>query len=256
MSSSSHNPPSSATGTTSVLRPAFARNNTSVRIVNDPAVDTGHQSMANLQLDPDEMGNDMLTLGDLPHLIEVEQARLHPERTDRKLIADLSPVQAMVIKYFALLQIQRSALSDAYDTDEVLDLLSKRKDFWNKLFKGAKKEKEVKKKGTSQAMLLRPERALKFFILPSCRCLWSSSRPARRSIRIRLCPGSDGRSSQGAHLCRGCDRRDATNGCVAVVSSPLSWTNTDLIHRSPSSRHVGRGYLPKERQHPPTQGRQ
>lgn len=137
--------------TTSVIRPAFARNNTSVRIVNEPQPDSGHQPPENLQLDPDEMAADMLTLGDLPHLIEVEQARLHPEKSaDRKLIADLTPVQAMVIKYFALLQIQRSALSDSYDTDEVLDLLSKRnKDFWNKLFKGGKKEKEVKKKGAS-----------------------------------------------------------------------------------------------------------
>jgi hypothetical protein len=135
-------------GTTSVLRPAFARNNTSVRIVNEPLPDSGHQPLENLQIDPDEMATDMLTLGDLPHLIEVEQARLHPDRTaDRRLIADLTPVEGMVIKYFALLQIQRSALNDQYDTDEVLDLLSKRKDFWNKLFKAGKKEKDVKKKG-------------------------------------------------------------------------------------------------------------
>lgn len=144
-------------GTTSVLRPAFARNNTSVRIVDEPLPDSGHQPPENLQIDPDEMATDMLTLGDLPHLIEAEQARLHSDRTaDRRLIADLTPVEGMVIKYFALLQIQRSALNDQYDTDEVLDLLSKRKDFWNKLFKAGKKEKDVKKKGARVPFRPRP----------------------------------------------------------------------------------------------------
>ena len=142
-------------GTTSILRPAFARNNTSVRIVTEPLPESGHQPPESLQIDPDEMATDMLTLGDLPHLIEVEQARLHPDRAaDRRLIADLTPVEGMVIKYFALLQIQRSALNDQYDTDEVLDLLSKRKDFWNKLFKAGKKEKDVKKKGEQNALAL------------------------------------------------------------------------------------------------------
>jgi hypothetical protein len=142
--------------TTSVIRPSFARNNTSIRIVNEPSPDLAHEERSQLQLDPESLFDDHLTLSDLPSLIEAEQARVERRPSinyiagERKLIADLSPVQSLIIKHFAVLQLQKSVLSESFDLDEILELMSKKNNFWNKLFKGGKEKEKLKKKGESR----------------------------------------------------------------------------------------------------------
>jgi len=156
-SSSNHDPDAPQTTITSVLRPSFARNNTSVRIVSEPSpdipFDRGAMSIAQVENQYD----DHLTLGDFPGIgiVEAVEARVEhrPFHSERRLVADLSPVESLIIKYFAVLQLQKSPLAETFDLDEILELVSKKKDFWNKLFKAGKKEKEIKKKGESSSSL-------------------------------------------------------------------------------------------------------
>lgn len=169
--------------TTSVIRPAFARNNTSIKIVSEQPPDgpSGASSGARgggsetaggpvdgpqLLIEPEKAFGEHLSLSDLSQaLVEEQQARgnlierplaaaqpAHPP-AERRLIADLTPVQMLTLKHFAVLQLQKSSLAEAFDLDEILDLMSKKNTFWNKLFKGGKKEKEVKKKGTPSSLL-------------------------------------------------------------------------------------------------------
>lgn len=149
----SRDPEPSAQSTTSVIRPSFARNNTSIRIVTEPSPDLGDDDRSQLSLDPERLFEDHLTLSDLPSLIEAEQARaehrpnINHGSGERKLIADLTPVQSLIIKHFAVLQLQKSVLNESFDLDEILELMSKRNNFWNKLFKGGKEKEKLKKKG-------------------------------------------------------------------------------------------------------------
>ncbi|KAK8843361.1 hypothetical protein IAR55_007018 [Kwoniella newhampshirensis] len=133
-------PPNSAT--VDVLRPPFARNNTQVMIINENADD-----------DPNAMGmpniapeDDAITLGDIPMLAE-QSARDRDFAEDKTLLSSLNPLQSLILKHFALLQLQKTGLGHLIELDEVLDLLEVRKNqWWNKIFKGNAK-KDQKKKG-------------------------------------------------------------------------------------------------------------
>jgi hypothetical protein len=154
------------------VQPLFARNNTGVRIIDEtqsvvsditivpgkrspdwsadkqgsPIEDSGH---SRLHREPEES----LTLGDIPQLLESEQAREQrrslPRQGTKPLVAELTPLELLIVKHFAALLLYRSPMREAFDMEEITDMLEMKKNtFWNKLFKGNDK-KGVKKKGES-----------------------------------------------------------------------------------------------------------
>ena len=137
-------PPSSSVD---VIRPAFARNNTSVMIINENA--PLDNDLANsLSLPSISQEDDAITLGDIPLLAD-QTMRDRPLRDGRPLMSLLNPVQSLIVKHFALLQLQKTPIGHMVELDEVLELLDTRKNqWWNKIFKGPNK-KDAKKKGES-----------------------------------------------------------------------------------------------------------
>ncbi|KAJ6493669.1 hypothetical protein C8R47DRAFT_975284 [Mycena vitilis] len=130
-----------------LLRPAFARNNTEVMIVDESAPNSpaGGEEQRNPTLD------NGITLADIPQLMEVAQAREEqrslPRENSIPYIAELSALELTIVKHAALLALTRSALRDQFDLDEMIELVeTKKSGFWNKLFKAGDK-KNVKKKG-------------------------------------------------------------------------------------------------------------
>ncbi|KAJ6581386.1 hypothetical protein B0H19DRAFT_1114963 [Mycena capillaripes] len=131
-----------------VLRPAFARNNTEVMIVDESGPNSpagGEEQQRNPAMD------NGITLADIPQLMEVAQAREEqrslPRENSIPYIAELSALELAIVKHAALLALTRSALRDQFDLDEMIELVeTKKSGFWNKLFKAGDK-KNVKKKG-------------------------------------------------------------------------------------------------------------
>ncbi|KAF8159681.1 hypothetical protein B0H34DRAFT_704400 [Crassisporium funariophilum] len=133
------------------LRPSLGRNNTEVMIVDDsapnsPAGGAGADNQTPRKRD------DALTLADIPQLMEVAQAREQqrslPRESSIPYIAELSALELTIVKHCAVLALTRSPLKDQFDLDEILEMIeSKKSGFWNKLFKGDKDKKNVKKKG-------------------------------------------------------------------------------------------------------------
>ncbi|OCF41947.1 rho GTPase activator [Kwoniella heveanensis CBS 569] len=134
-------PPPSAT--VDVLRPPFARNNTSVLIINENAEDLNNpNNMVMPTITPED---DAITLGDIPMLADPSSRPRHAD--ERPLLSSLNPLQSVILKHFALLQLQKTGLGHLIELDEVLELLEVRKNqWWNKIFKGTAK-KDQKKKG-------------------------------------------------------------------------------------------------------------
>ncbi|KAG8920108.1 hypothetical protein FRC01_000915 [Tulasnella sp. 417] len=155
------------------IRPTFARNNTQVLVVDDKVPDPyEHQSQSShydvvavrtAQLtqapeteSPKELAggfqdDDGITLADIPQLLESEQAkeqrRSLPRMAGKPLLAELTPLELVIIKNFAVLALQRSPLKDQFEIDDILELIEvKKSTFWNRLFKAGDK-KNVKKKG-------------------------------------------------------------------------------------------------------------
>ncbi|KAJ7207290.1 LIM domain-containing protein [Mycena haematopus] len=130
-----------------VLRPAFARNNTEVMIVDE----SGPNSPAGGEEQRDPQLDNGITLADIPQLMEVAQAREErrslPRESSIPYIAELSALELAIVKHAALLALSRSALRDQFDLDELIEMVeTKKSGFWNKLFKPGDK-KNVKKKG-------------------------------------------------------------------------------------------------------------
>ena len=135
-----------------VIRPAFARGNTAIKIVDE----SGPSSPAGVNQDEQMVGGieDGITLADIPQLVEAAQAREQrrslPSQSSIPYIGDLNPLQLAIVKHCAVLVLQRSPLRDQFDLDEILELVEvKKSSFWNKLFKPGNDKKNVKKKGTS-----------------------------------------------------------------------------------------------------------
>ncbi|KAG9101114.1 hypothetical protein FRC06_003342 [Ceratobasidium sp. 370] len=129
--------------TSGVLRPPFARNNTQVRIVDESLASPVREDA----FDRDG-SSEGLTLGDIPQLVEAEQRRSLPRQGGRRLIAELSPLELLVVKHVAMFQLSRSPLREVVDPDELSELLEVKKNtFWGKLFKGGKDKQGIKKKG-------------------------------------------------------------------------------------------------------------
>jgi hypothetical protein len=133
-----------------VIRPPFARNNTSVMIIKEgtPTTEEASEQLANTSLGPED---DAITLGDIPHLAD-QAIRVQSARDGRTALSSLNPLQSLIIRHFALIQLQKTGLGQSIELDEVLELLDSRKNqWWNKIFKGnAKKDKG--KKGKSHLL--------------------------------------------------------------------------------------------------------
>lgn len=130
------------------LRPSFARNNTEVMILEDstPNSPTGGDDN---QVTPANDGK-TFSLGDIHSIVEAAQAREQrrslPRETSLPYIAELSALELAIVKHFAVLALMRSPLKDHFDLDELLEMVEpKKSNFWQKLFKGDKKN--IKKKG-------------------------------------------------------------------------------------------------------------
>ncbi|GHJ88507.1 hypothetical protein NliqN6_4909 [Naganishia liquefaciens] len=141
-------------GKIDVIRPAFARNNTSVCIVNEDPKDGAGTEEANPPVHDDSPfeHEDGVTLADIPAIVEAEQARLSRRNTTlgdgRPLISELAPLDALIVKHFALLALIKSSLAPYIDLEDMLELVEVRKNqWWNKIFKGSKDKKDIKRKG-------------------------------------------------------------------------------------------------------------
>jgi len=85
-------------------------------------------------------------------ILQAEQDREQREQLGvhvRRPISSLSAEEMQVSKCVAILRLQKSALAELVDTDELLDLVETRKNtFWGKiLFRGSSRRSDVRKKG-------------------------------------------------------------------------------------------------------------
>lgn len=137
--------------TVDVIRPPFARNNTSVRIVSELQEEPSESLIPEAGQDTMLMVGgrrvkeaDAITLNDIPMLA----ARRHKSPLDNyPLVAQLSSLQGMIIRHFALLHLQKTGLGHLVEPDDLMELLDARKNqWWNKLFKNNAK-KDQKRKG-------------------------------------------------------------------------------------------------------------
>jgi hypothetical protein len=150
-----------AQSASTIIRPAFARNNTQVAIIDDLPLDSdtsesnpsnmGGRTPRSRSRAGNQFDEEGLTLGDIPQLLESEQAREQrrslPRQGDKTAMAELTPLELFIVKHFAVLALLRSPLKDQFDLDEILELIeAKKSTFWNKIFKGNDK-KNIKKKG-------------------------------------------------------------------------------------------------------------
>ena len=126
-----------------MLRPGFARNNTGVMIVDDSAPNS---PSGGAEEPPLSAPDDGITLADIPQLIEAEEARKQhralPSQSTAPLIAELTPLELMIVKHAALLALSRSPLKNEFELDDLLEFIEAKKGgFWNKLFKKDKQKK-------------------------------------------------------------------------------------------------------------------
>ncbi|SPC62013.1 related to GTPase-activating protein of the rho/rac family (LRG1 protein) [Ustilago sp. UG-2017b] len=129
------------------IRPAFARHNTDVKIREDGPM----RQPSGDELQRDTRSEDGITLADIPHMLEAEQAReqhrLLPSEGTR-CISELSALELFIVKHMAVMYLQQSALRDHVNLDDLIEFIETRKNtFWGKIFKGGKDKKEIKKKG-------------------------------------------------------------------------------------------------------------
>lgn len=132
-----------------VLRPAFARNNTEVMILEDSTPNSPTVGDDN-QITTDD--SKTFSLGDIHSIVEAAQAREQRRSLPRDMsipyIAGLNPLELATVKHFAMLALMKSPppLRDLCDLDELLEMVEfKKSNFWQKLFKNEKKN--AKKKG-------------------------------------------------------------------------------------------------------------
>jgi hypothetical protein len=137
-----------------LLRPAFARQNTGVMIVDESAPSSPGPTPDDPYSPTGARGRDSdgFTLADIPQLMEAAQAREQhrplPRQSSTPFIADLSALQLAIVKHRALLILHRSPLRDQFELDDLLELVEvKKSGFWNKLFRPGKAQKNIKQRG-------------------------------------------------------------------------------------------------------------
>lgn len=135
-----------------VLRPAFARNNTEVMIVDDsaPSSPAVGDEQKGQHMPPSGQRDEGITLADIPQLMEAAQAREQqrslPRENSIPAIGELNALELAIVKHSALLMLSKSPMRNEFDLDELLEMVeAKKAGFWGKLFKADKKN--VKKKG-------------------------------------------------------------------------------------------------------------
>jgi len=162
-------------GDNQAVRPAFARHNTQVIIIEDeqrPLRREPSEETIQLTADPEAFDervggsvgqhqsheSEVLMLHDISSLVEAEHAKERRmssvsggkgKATDiprvAPLLTDLDACDAAIVKHAAVWLLNHSELKDKFDLDEVLELIEARKaGIWNKIFKA---EKKGKKKG-------------------------------------------------------------------------------------------------------------
>ena len=149
--------PPEATSSLPPARPSLNRATTAIEIVDDPA--PPHSTTV-----PDEpvlggageptQDEEGITLADIPVALEAEQAREQQRHLllprSGLLLSELSALEYLIVRHVAalLLSSENSGFRDVVALDDLLEIIDARKGtFWNKLFKGNKKEKLEKKKG-------------------------------------------------------------------------------------------------------------
>ncbi|KAJ3803776.1 hypothetical protein F5876DRAFT_23391, partial [Lentinula aff. lateritia] len=146
-------------GQSHLIRPAFARNNTEVKIIDDsqpssPAVGPEEQEEM-LNIPPAE---DSITLADIGPLIEAAQAREQqrslPRLNSIPYIGELSALELAIVKYSAVLVLMRSPLKDQIDIEELLEMVEAKKPNRWKAFLGMGDKKNQKKKPGTFGVLL------------------------------------------------------------------------------------------------------
>ena len=95
---------------------------------------------------PMTVAQDGITLADIPHVIEAEEARKQhralPSQSIVPTIAELTPLELMIVKHAALLALSRSPLKNEFEVDDLLEFIEVKKGgFWNKFFKKDKQKK-------------------------------------------------------------------------------------------------------------------
>lgn len=142
----------SSSTTVDVIRPPFARNNTSVMIISEGSTEAEEQRVVDsLTAASIAQDDDAITLGDISLLAD-QTIRHNPRPDGRPLFSGLNSLQSLIVKHFALLQLQKTPIGHVIELDEVLELLESRKNqWWNKIFKGNQK-KDQKKKGEPCSM--------------------------------------------------------------------------------------------------------
>ncbi|KAF5355304.1 hypothetical protein D9758_005981 [Tetrapyrgos nigripes] len=140
------------TGQGQVIRPAFARNNTEVMIVDDsapnsPAIGPDDLRDGMLSMPPDQT----ITLADIPQLMEAAQAREQqrslPRLNSIPCIAELSALELAIVKYSALVVLTKSPLKDMIDLELLEMVEAKKTGFWKTLLGRADKKNTKKKPG-------------------------------------------------------------------------------------------------------------
>lgn len=136
------------------VRPDYTRSVTAVRVIEEqptlsPAAFSGGLGSEGSPV-RDEDG---ITLADLHHVMEAEQAREqgHQLPANAQLLSELSALEYFIVKHAAAIALASdlTPLGEATQLDELLDIIdAKKNNFWGKLFKGSSKDKkEIKKKG-------------------------------------------------------------------------------------------------------------
>ncbi|KAG8956874.1 hypothetical protein FRC00_004796 [Tulasnella sp. 408] len=147
--------PSFQQPTRSATSPSVQTPNAGMRppMTSGPSSHTGHSSSTPMAATASGgfQEDDGITLADIPQLLELEQAkeqrRSLPRMAGKPLLAEMTPLELVIIKNFAVLALQRSPLRDQFELDDILELIEvKKSTFWNRLFKAGDK-KNVKKKG-------------------------------------------------------------------------------------------------------------
>ncbi|KAL5513234.1 RGA1 [Sanghuangporus vaninii] len=128
-----------------IIRPNFISNNTGVMIVDDSAPNS---PSGGADEPPMTVAQDGITLADIPHVIEAEEARKQhralPSQSTVPTIAELTPLELMIVKHAALLALSRSPLKNDFELDDLLEFIEVKKGgFWNKFFKKDKQKKGV-----------------------------------------------------------------------------------------------------------------
>ena len=123
------------------VRAPFARHNTDILVREDNA--------SSITPSDPLTHDEGITLADIPMILQAERERERmPHEREHRPVSSLAPEELLVLRYVALAQLQRSAIAEHVDIDDLLETLEVRKStFWGKFFRGGKERRDVRRKG-------------------------------------------------------------------------------------------------------------